>query len=558
MTLPARLLREAAIVVLFLALAALATWPLVMDLRGRTLGGRDPLIDLWTVHWLSSHLFEPSQIFAGNIFHPAPHAVLRNALSVDTALLLVPFRPFVADPVPLYNIGLLLTIAFGGWAFHALARALTGSVSAGLLAGILAGYGSHQMSHVFHLNRLSIAGLALFLLGLHRLVRWPGMASAVLTGASFALTAVSSGYYGAAALVLGLAFVACHWRSFRSASVLRTSAAAALLALLLTAPYARAFLDLRAQEGLKRPLSPSAQLSFHPTRDLGSRSYVYTPLLGSHGQRLFPGLLSLILAGVALRQRRAGAGFYLGATVLLLVFSLGPTLTVGRFDLPLPYRWLFALPPLDAMRHPYTFAAVATFTLSVLAAIGFAGLRLASRAWAGPLAVLLAIVETLGPPRELRRTPSGVPPAYALLDSLPAGPLLEVPVYDPYTLLWAARHGRPVVNGANAFVPPRTALLELVMRNQWLKRVPENVDETEPTRLLLEEFAVRYVIVPSGRRRQLRALARSFDRSKTFALVAEASDGDRIYEVRRPGATPPWPGTGTSVKSSWPAASADR
>lgn len=558
MSLPVRLFKEAAIVLLFLALAALGTWPLVTDLRDQMLGGRDPLIDLWTVHWLSTHLFEPGQVFAGNIFHPAPHAVLRNALSVDTALLLVPFRPFVADPVPLYNLGLLLTIAFGGWAFHALARALTGNVWAGLLAGILAGYGSHQMSHVFHLNRVSIGGLALFLLGLHRLARRPGTASVALAGAGFAVCAVSSGYYGAAALVLGLAFVGFYWRSFRSGAVLGSAAAAAVLALVLVAPYARAFLDLRGQEGMRRALEPSEHLAFHPTRDLGSRSYVYSALPGSQGQHLFPGLLTLFLAGVALKQRRDGGAFYLGATALLLLFSLGPTLDLGRFRLPLPYRWLFAVPPLDAMRHPYTFAAVATFTLSVLAAIGFAGLRGASRAWAGPAVVVLAVLETLGPPRELRLTPSGLPPAYALLDRLPPGPLLEIPVYEPYTLLWAARHGRPVVNGANAFVPPRTALLELVMRYQWLRRPPENVDDTEPTRLLLEEFGVRYVIVPSGRRPQLRALAAAFDRSRTFAIAAQASDGDRIYEVRRSGANPPSPGTGTSGRNSSRAASAGR
>jgi hypothetical protein len=146
--------------------------------------------------------------------------------------------------------------------------------------------------------------------------------------------------------------------------------------------------------------------------------------------------------------------------------------------------------------------------------------------------VLLAIVETLGPPPDLRRLPSGIPPAYRVLERLPPGPILEVPIYDPYTLLWAARHGRPVVNGVNAFVPPRTALLELVMRYQWLKRVPADVDETEPTRLLVEEFATRYVILPTGRRPQLRGLARAFDQSRTFTLVAEAGDGDRIYEVR--------------------------
>lgn len=526
-----RVVRELGIALLFLALATLSTWPLVLDLRERTLDGRDPLIDLWTLHWLSDHAFEPSQIFQGNIFHPAPHAVLRNVLSLDTALLVVPFRVFIDDPVPLYNLGLLLALAFGGWAFHTLGRELTGSVSAGLLSGILAAFGSHQLSHVYHLNRLSIGFLALFLLGLHRLLRAPGIWPVVLAGVSFSLTAQSSGYYAAAAAILGLVFAGLHWRAFRAARVIEAGLAAALLALLLTAPYARAFLELRAQDGIKRPLSISEELAFRPARDLTSRSYLYGALLGAQGQRLFPGLLSLILAACAVLRRRESAGLYLGATVVLLMFSIGPRLTLGGTTFALPYRWLFAVPPLDAMRHPYTFAAVALFTLSVLAAIGWAGLRLAARPWAGALLVLLAIAETLGPPPDLRRVPAGVPPAYRALERLPPGPILEVPIYDPYALVWAARHGRPVVNGVNAFVPPRTALLELVMRHQWLKRVPQDVDETEPTRLLVEEFSVRYVILSTGRRPHLRGLAAAFDRSRTFALVAEAANGDRVYEV---------------------------
>src|SRR5262249_38270745 len=154
-------------------LAAVATRPLAWNLGSQTLAGPDPLIDLWTVHWLSGHALSPSTLFGGNIFCPDPHAVVYSDLSLGTAVLVLPLRLFVSDPIPLYNLGVLLALAFAGWSFAALARELTGNPWAGLLAGVLAAFGSHQMSHIYHLNLLTTGWLALLLLALHRLLERP-------------------------------------------------------------------------------------------------------------------------------------------------------------------------------------------------------------------------------------------------------------------------------------------------------------------------------------------------------------------------------------------------
>ncbi len=194
---------------------------------------------------------------------------------------------------------------------------------------------------------------------------------------------------------------------------------------------------------------------------------------------------------------------------------------------------LFALPPLDAMRHPYTFAAVATFLLAVVAALGWASLDLSKRRRAGFSVVALALLETAGPGIVVREAPRGLPPVYERLLTLPPGAALDVPVLDADTLLWAARHGRPVVNGAGAFTPLYTATLHRQVRNHWLRRTPTDVDASKPAEFLRRAFDARYVILPTGRRHGLWALAFAFDRSRGFRLVAEVEDGDRIYEVVR-------------------------
>jgi hypothetical protein len=537
-----RLATEIVVAVFFVLLAILATRPLAAHLDTHVVGAGDPIVDLWTIDWLTRHFFESSRIFQGNIFHPAPHAVLYSDLSMGAVVLLLPFRRWLADPVPLYNVAVLLTLAFAGWSFHALVHALTGDRWAGVLSGVLAAFGSHQLSHRPHINLLVIGWLALFLLGLHLVTRGARVTGAALAGLSFSLSAQSSGYYAVSALLLGVLFAAFHWRSLRDRRTLAAWAAAGLLAVLLTLPYVLAYMDVRSEQGLRRPIGMSLSMSFQPERDLTSAGYLYGRVLGSGGERLFPGLLTLGLAGVALWRRRPETAFYACAAFVLLVFSLGPYLEMPGRKVPLPYLWLLRVPSFESMRHPYTFAAVATFLLSVLAGFGWSALRIASRPAAGAAVVLLAVAETLVPPLDLMAVPRGLPAYYATLDTLPAGPILEIPVFAGDSLVWAARHGRPMLNGqGSAFVPIDTLRLDRFIQRHWLRDRPFDADNSKATAFLLAKFPVRYVICPGSRIGLLARVATAFNESRTFALVAETSDGSRIYEVRPDQARPPAP-----------------
>jgi hypothetical protein len=523
--------REAGVFLLFAAWAAVVTRPLALRMTTHMLPGPDPISHLWMVNWLTGHAFQPGQIFQGNIFHPAPHAALHTDLSMGTAVLVLPFRLLTSEPLVLFNIATLIALAFAGWAFHALVYGLTGHRWAAILGGLLAAFSPEQLSHVYHLNLLSTGWLALFLLGLHRLVERPTAGAASLTGVAFALSAQSSGYYAVASVAIAVVFVAFHARRLAQPRTAGALVAAAALAAVLTLPYLHEFLELRDEQGgLRRPAAMSVNMAFQPARDLRSIGYVYGGLLGRE-EGLFPGLLIPVLAVVALRRGGREAFFYAAAAAALILLSLGPQLSVGALTVPLPYRWLFAVPPFDSMRHPYTLAAVALMLLAVLAGLGWSRLSLASKWWSGPAVLALAMVETLTPPPDLRPVPPGVPPAYERLASMPPGPILEVPLFAPDTVLWAARHGRPVLNGAGAFAPVQTIVLERYIRNHWLETVPADVDTERPTPYLLDRFPVRYVILPTGRMANLEGLAAAFERSRTFRLVAVASDGDRIYEV---------------------------
>ena len=276
-------------------------------------------------------------------------------------------------------------------------------------------------------------------------------------------------------------------------------------------------------------------MALHLMRDLGSPSFIYRGLFGpDDGAVLFPGFIALVLAAIALARRQRNSGFYLAAIGVLLLVSLGPVLQIRRTTLLLPYAALIRIPPFDSMRHPLTFAAVANFLLAVLAGLGWASLPLARRLWAGLLVVALAVGETLSPGLEVVKVPPGVPQAYEFLEHQPPGGIFEINVISAQAVVWAARHGRPMVNGAGAFCPPHHGLLDLSVRNHWLRRAPEDIDNSKPTRVLLAHFpGVRYVIVPAGGP-ELKRLADALQRSKTYGLLAEFEDGSSAYEIRRP------------------------
>jgi hypothetical protein len=536
--LAAAVAREASVFFLFAAWAVVVTRPLAFRLTSHTLPGPDPLSHLWMVSWLTGHAFQPSQLFQGNIYSPAPHAALMTDLSLGTAVLVLPLRLFTTEPLVLFNLATLIALAFGGWAFHALVFGLTRNRWAGLLGGLLAAFSPEQLAHVFHLNLLSIGWLALFLLGLHHIVERPSVGAVLLAGISGALNAQSSGYYAVSAAAIAVVFVAFHARALRPRRSAAALLAAAGLAALLTFPYVHEFHELRDEQGgLRRPLPMSVQMAFQPGRDLRSTGYVYGRILGER-EGLFPGLLILALVPVALRRGGRTAWCLAAAAALLVLLSLGPQLVAFGRVLPLPYLWLFDIPPFDSMRHPFTFAAVALMLLAVLAGIGWSLLEVAAKAWAGPVVLALAVMETLSPPPDVVAIPPGLPPAYQLLESLPPGPILEVPLFAPETVLWAARHGRPVLNGAGAFAPLQTLTLDRYIQNHWMEGTPADADTERPTPYLVGRFPVRYVILPAVRIRHLEDVAAAFERSRTYHLVAVASDGDRIYEVRRDAPAP--------------------
>ncbi len=522
------LARELALFAFFVIAAGFVLRPLPFHLADSIPAGSDPPHHLYILNWLLDHGLS-SDRFEGRMFHPAKNAVLRSDLSMGTVVLVAPMAPFVTEPLVRFNLANWLSLAFSGWAFCLLARSWTQSTLAGIFAGITAVCGSHQSLHYVHLNLLSVGWLPIFLLALDRVLSGGASRFATLAGASFALVAASSGYYGVAACLLAAVF----FIRAPSPPGLRWGAQAALLSAVFLSPYLLAYANLHGEESLVRTSRELARGSF-TLADLGSRTLLHRIWNPAVGEPLFPGFAVIGLAALALwkgsrRERTLGLG-------ALLLFWLGLGEPGGL------YRLLAFVPPFSSMRHPVTLTAVALMLVSVLAAHGLARIQKTRLSIAIALFGVGAI-ETLAPANDFFPVAPGVPPVYEAFLKLPAGPVLEVPPYEATPLIWAARRGFETVNGGGAFIPAIITRIETTTENHWLTDSYQPIDESKAAGILLNETATRYLILPAGRRGGLDPLIQRFSECRCFKELG-VYQYDHLYEVVRDPSCPAWAGAG--------------
>jgi F5/8 type C domain-containing protein len=213
-------------------------------------------------------------------------------------------------------------------------------------------------------------------------------------------------------------------------------------------------------------------------------------------------------------RRRSAFGFYVVATVALVILSFGPTPRVfgHRFLYQAPYRWLLVLPGFDGLRVPSRFGAVATVSVAAAAALAFARLRTARP--------MVQAVVTAAVVAAIALDSAADVPAIAVphSDSRPIvgeGAVLELPLGDVFAdaraMYRAMTHGRPLVNGYSGYAPVYYEPLAIGIR----ERDPRTLD-------VLRRYAPITVVIrdDSGGGAEYRSLVTSMG-----GRVIEEGDG---------------------------------
>ena len=547
------------VVLAFLILSLLLTYPLPFHLGSAVEDRQDALLNVWITAWDGHQLLsDPLHLFEANIFYPYPRTLAYSELLLGNALLALPLTAFTGNPVLGYNVALLLSFALSALGAYLLVVRLTRSWGAGVVAGLIFAFSSYRMTNVAQAQLLTTQWMPFALLALHEMIHRGRPRHAALFALFFSLQALSSFYYGIllalAALAYGLWSVAT---DRRTSWPLLLSTVLAIAFLLL--PFALPYFRVQAEMGFERTLADSEPFSASllqylmvPANNVVHARWLpsdNTPGAGGYPvDALFPGLAALAVAGVGLARGRGRKRWFFALLALAsAVVSLGPRLYLAPerpagLDIALPYAWLYALVPgFEALRAPVRFDALVSLALAVLAGYGTAALS-TRRGWQAGTSTLLAglvLIESfVWPGATAVEVPVGaeVPEVVRWLageatgDRGPAeGPILEMPMAFTtggpqleYQYL-STYHWRATPDGYSGFVPPKHGQIVYEME----------VFPDERSVSLLQALRVRMVVLHADRytverwREIEAALAGTSDLLPVAVLGA-----DHVYEVQ--------------------------
>ncbi|HMH01922.1 MAG TPA: glycosyltransferase family 39 protein [Terriglobales bacterium] len=190
---------NALVLLLYVALTMVMTYPAVLFLRAKVIGGpEDNFHFLWELWYVAHALFDlhKSPFFDPDVFVPFGFSLIRNQdLSPGTVLLFSPITRLFGE-VFTYNVLILLSFPLTALGTYLLARELWSNRAAAFLAGLIVGFCPYRFAHATgHLSIVSTEWIPFFFLYLERLISKPNKKDAVLAGVFFGLSSWTTWYY---------------------------------------------------------------------------------------------------------------------------------------------------------------------------------------------------------------------------------------------------------------------------------------------------------------------------------------------------------------------------
>lgn len=547
-------------------LAVVLTFPFAAQMThvGR-IDNFDGDFGIWNVSWVARTLVvDPRHVLDANIFFPHQRTLVYSETNLGAGALAIPAYWATRNPYFTFNFAFILSMVFGAAGGYYLVRYLVRDRRAAAVSAIAFAFCAYVFARTPQMQLLMTAGLPLSMLAFHRAADRPTAGRAVVLGLVMAAQVAFCGYYAVfAMLMVGFAtfVLAATRRLWTTVDYWKTIAIAAAVGVVGAVPVLVPYMQLQQTTGFGRALGEARRYSADWQAYLASSALAHRWMLkviGHWNEVLFPGFVATIagVAGLVIGLRTptpdpirsglqtagaarspGGGADLLGPAsvreVAILYGALGAIACWASFG---PSAGLYtvlyrAIPPFTLMRAPARFGIVVTLALAVLAGISVRAL-LQRIAHANIVALMLALVTAaeLAFPLHFREVPP-VSPAYKMLVTLPAGPVIELPFYSNSKELFAharymlnsTAHWMPLINGYSDYVPP-----DFIEAAPVLKFFPSR----EAFKLLVEKRP-RYAVFHMG-------LYGDEDRAAAVARITEFAaylrplhiDNDtRLYEI---------------------------
>ncbi len=317
------------LILLFVALAAVHTWPLLPQAATHTLDDTDSILNTWLLAAVTRALVtHPLTFFDINTYYPYHHTLTTLDHQLGAVVFTGPIYLVTRNPQLALNLYTFATFVLAGVFCAWLVRDMTDSTAAGAIAGSLFAFSSARMENMNHSHVLGNFWLPLAVLLAFRYLAAPGWRRAwALAGVTLllALTAWYNAAIGPLAVAIVIAAALLRDRSTAIAAMPRLLAGALVAGAVVAAialPYTRTGREFRSPAGRasEPPGGTVIDVAEHRTiaasvlqdNSTGLRGFVgvrqtasapwLKPLrgLGLVGGRGFPGVIGAALALVAI------------------------------------------------------------------------------------------------------------------------------------------------------------------------------------------------------------------------------------------------------------------
>jgi hypothetical protein len=356
----------------YVALTIVFAYPLSLHPGDHVMSpGTDTNLFIWTLAW-DAHAFvhHPLSIFDANIFFPFRHTLAFSENLIGSALLVAPLLWLTHNPVLTMNVAALITVPLCALGAYVLARRLGIGVAGAALAGLIFGFSPPRFLRLDQLHLTSVEWIPFSLAFAHAYLDHRKRRDLWIAIAFFTVQALTSGH-GAVFLAITLLGLFLYRIALGEPPALTARARdAGIVGVLLLVPAFLILLPYRTVQtgmGLRRTLEnwnvPWTSFLASPSHVQGwllARALPGVDVLGTAGAYLFPGLTTLLLAGIGVvwrperhvGWRRAAVALnvlFVAALALALfgTFAGNPRLRIGSvvlLSVRQPWRaWLVCL-----------------------------------------------------------------------------------------------------------------------------------------------------------------------------------------------------------------------
>ena len=290
--------------------------------------GTDTNLFIWTIAWdVHAFVHHPLSIFDANIFFPFRHTLAFSENLIGSALFVAPVLWITRNPVLAMNVAALITVPLCALGAFTLARTLGLTGAGAFLAGLVYGFSPPRFLRLDQLHLTSVEWMPFSLAYAHAYASRGRARDLRIAIAFFMLQAVTSGH-GAVFLAMALGglllFRSVLGQPVRPAVWIRDAGVPGGLLLVpgivLLLPYRTVQVELglrRTLENWHVPWTSFVAAPTHVDSWLVAQLLPGVDIFGTAGAYLFPGVLTLAFALVALLWRPAPEAAWRRAAIAL-------------------------------------------------------------------------------------------------------------------------------------------------------------------------------------------------------------------------------------------------